>query len=123
MADLGILNTDGGSTSTQGVPVSYVAVSEDQAKSRLIPVWEINPLGADIQGTIRGTVTVNLLPLKGAKVELFDRKSFQLIAVTLSGADGSYEFVNLNRQSSAYSVIATTDLPYNAVVRDKLTPV
>ena len=77
----------------------------------------------DRRGVITGTVKVlGVLQIK-SRVNLYYRKSGQLIQSTFTDKDGVFLFkCGLNRNVSDYYAVAITDQPYNAQVFDKLTP-
>jgi hypothetical protein len=77
----------------------------------------------DRRGVITGTVKVlGVLQVK-SRVNLYYRKSGQLIQSTFTDADGVFLFkCGLNRNVADYYAVAITEQPFNAQIFDKLTP-
>ena len=91
-----------------------------------MPWWLARPdlnLTEDRIGIVTGTVKVlGVLQVK-SRVNLYYRKSGQLIQSTFTDADGVFLFkCGLNRNVSDYYAVAITDQPFNAQIFDKLTP-
>ena len=80
-------------------------------------------LTEDRRGTITGTVKVlGVLQVK-SRVNLYYRKSGQLIQSTFTDANGVFLFkCGLNRNVADYYAVAITEQPFNAQIFDKLTP-
>lgn len=95
-------------------------------RHEFMPWWlarlDLN-LTEDRIGVITGTVKVlGVLQVK-SRVNLYYRKTGQLIQSTFTDADGVFSFkCGLNRNVSDYFVVAMTDQPFNAQIFDKLTP-
>jgi hypothetical protein len=95
-------------------------------RREFMPWWlarlDLN-LTEDRIGTISGAVKVlGVLQVK-SRVNLYYRKSGQLIQSTFTDADGVFLFkCGLNRNVSDYYAVAMTDQPFNAQIFDKLTP-
>jgi hypothetical protein len=77
----------------------------------------------DRRGVITGTVKVlGVLQIK-SRVNLYYRKSGQLIQSTFTDKDGVFLFkCGLNRNVADYYAVAMTEQPFNAQIFDKLTP-
>jgi hypothetical protein len=91
-----------------------------------LPFWEGDAskyFKVDRNGIISGTVKVlGVLQVK-SRVNLYYRKSGQLIQSTFTNADGVFSFeCGLNRNVADYYAVAITEHPFNAQVFDKLTP-
>lgn len=73
-------------------------------------------------GVISGTVKVLTTPVK-RRVALLDRDSLRLVRETVSAADGSYSFANVDTLRR-YLVVAFDLQPggYNATVADYVSP-
>ena len=80
-------------------------------------------LTEDRRGVITGTVKVlGVLQIK-SRVNLYYRKSGQLIQSTFTDANGVFLFkCGLNRNVADYYAVAITEQPFNAQIFDKLTP-
>lgn len=80
-------------------------------------------LTEDRRGIITGTVKVlGVLQIK-SRVNLYYRKSGQLIQSTFTDANGVFLFkCGLNRNVADYYAVAITEQPFNAQIFDKLTP-
>ena len=95
-------------------------------RREFMPWWlarlDLN-LTEDRIGVITGTVKVlGVLQVK-SRVNLYYRKTGQLIQSTFTNADGVFLFkCGLNRSVSDYYAVAMTDQPFNAQIFDKLTP-
>jgi hypothetical protein len=95
-------------------------------RREFMPWWlgrlDLNPT-EDRIGTISGTVKVlGVLQVK-SRVNLYYRKSGQLIESTFTDKDGVFLFkCGLNRNVSDYYAVAMTEQPFNAQIFDKLTP-
>ena len=95
-------------------------------RREFMPWWlarlDLN-LTEDRIGVITGTVKVlGVLQVK-SRVNLYYRKTGQLIQSTFTNADGVFLFkCGLNRNVSDYYAVAMTDQPFNAQIFDKLTP-
>lgn len=95
-----------------------------------LPVWEggsvmdyrIFPT-VDRSGIISGTVKVQGVLQNKATVNLYFRKTGQLIQSTFTDMHGAFSFsCGLNRNVADYYAVAITEQPFNAQVFDKLTP-
>lgn len=77
--------------------LSFVLITPDELQARIIPLGNrINTeslISTNGLGTISGRVTGDLLPIKGAKLQLL--KNDEVIATTETDADGHYSFTFL----------------------------
>lgn len=110
------------------IPFGSVIQKNDDivVRREFMPWWLARPdlnLTEDRIGIITGTVKVlGVLQVK-SRVNLYYRKSGQLIQSTFTDADGVFLFkCGLNRNVSDYYAVAMTDQPFNAQIFDKLTP-
>jgi hypothetical protein len=110
------------------IPFGSVIQKNDDivVRREFMPWWLARPdlnLTEDRIGVITGTVKVlGVLQVK-SRVNLYYRKSGQLIQSTFTDADGVFLFrCGLNRNVSDYYAVAITDQPFNAQIFDKLTP-
>lgn len=75
-------------------------------------------------GVISGTVKVQGVLQNKSRVNLYYRKTGQLIESTFTDANGAFEFAcGLNRNVADYYAVAITEQPFNAQVFDKLQPI
>ena len=96
-----------------------------------LPTWEGGSVmdfrlfpTVDRTGVIGGTVKVQGVLQNKARVNLYYRKSGQLIQSTFTNEIGVFEFrCGLNRNAADYYAVAITDQPFNAQVFDKLQPI
>jgi len=111
-------------------PIVKVNVADNLEMTTPLPVWEggsvmdgVNFPTIDREGTISGTVKVQGVLQNKARVNLYYRKSGQLIQSTFTDESGAFEFAcGLNRNVADYYAVAITDEPYNAQIFDKITP-
>lgn len=95
-----------------------------------IPIWEGGSVmdyrlfpTIDRTGIIFGTVKLQGVLQKKARVSLYFRKTGALIQSTFTDENGAFLFqCGLNRNVSDYYAVAITDEPFNAQIFDKLTP-
>lgn len=103
-----------------------VVVDDLNDYAEYIPAWTGDTstyLTIDRAGTISGTVKVQGVLQVKSRVNLYYRKTGQLIQSTFTNADGVFLFkCGLNRSVSDYYAVAMTDQPFNAQIFDKLTP-
>jgi hypothetical protein len=101
--------------------------NDDTAVHREFMPWWLGRLDLNLtedrRGVIAGTVKVlGVLQVK-SRVNLYYRKSGQLIQSTFTNADGVFLFkCGLNRNVADYYTVAITEQPFNAQIFDKLTP-
>lgn len=118
MADLGAVGRPVWHSLIQRILVQPVAVR--RATSELLPT------DADNQGKLSGTVAIGGVPAPNVRLALYFRDNGALLARTISGADGSYSFIGLNRGLlGRYQIVATdpaSDAPLNyTLAHDHLT--
>jgi hypothetical protein len=81
-------------------------------------------LTVDRIGVISGTVKVQGVLQVKSRVNLYYRKSGQLIQSTFTDANGAFSFqCGLNRTVADYYAVAITEQPFNAQIFDKLQPI
>lgn len=67
---------------------------------------DVNPLDVDATGVISGVLSIGAVPRGGVKVLLLYRSSGQQAAVAVTAADGSYQFLYLDKTDlGAYCVV------------------
>ena len=107
-------------------PSSLKGVYVGPARAK-IPFWRMDAVGQaflniDTHGVISGYVVAETVGVGEAIVLLHDRLSKMCIGCTTSGADGSFSFDGLDRNSSDYYVLVLKT-PYAAKIFDRVTPV
>jgi len=112
-------------------PAVGVVLESARELTTPMPFWLSNGTAAenavflteDRHGIIAGTVKVLGVLQNKARVNLYHRKSGNLIQSTFTNADGVFSFAcGLNRNVADYYAVAITEQPFNAQVFDKLTP-
>lgn len=109
MADLGNITGNSGTT--------------NKIFRRILPIWlgASKPLEIASNGVISGVTQIQGVNTSGIRVDLYYRKTGLRIDSVVSDAGGNYAFADLY-PDALYTVVALTDLSYNAVIYDKLTP-
>lgn len=103
--------------------LNLTSVNGNKTYTRIVPDWlgGTKPWAHPTNGFIHGVTTVQGVATGYIRVELYYRKTGQQIDVAISDSNGQYRFDNLD-PGSLYTVVAKTELDYNAIVYDKLTP-
>ena len=118
-------------SSAKTFPTLDMKQNETTTHTERMPFWLSNGtatenavfLTEDRRGIIAGTVKILGVLQNKARVNLYYRKSGQLIQSTFTDTNGVFSFAcGLNRNVADYYAVAITDQPYNAQVFDKLTP-
>lgn len=118
-------------TSAKSFPALGMKKTELVTHAEPLPVWEGGSVmdyrlfpTVDRSGTISGTVKVQGVLQNKVRVNLYFRKTGQLIQSTFTDANGMFLFAcGLNRNVADYYAVAITDQPFNAQVFDKLQPI
>lgn len=118
-------------STTKSFPSFSVVIDDVIDHTEPMPAWlgastaaEIaNFLTVDRAGVISGTVKIQGVLQGKSQVNLYFRKSGQLIQSTFTDADGVFLFkCGLNRNVADYYAVAITEQPFNAQIFDKLQP-
>ena len=83
----------------------------------------VENINHDSQGVITITVKVEGVVQEGVRVRLFHRPTNSHVKWGFSDANGLVTFENLDRNATGeFYVVAFSEVDYNALIYDKLTP-